>query len=224
MLAVTNIAVSAFDGNQWLPIDSTELAGLRGEGWLNHPLAGQPGIYTGLFPIPTDSHGNSWLVHENHLAFYDGTDIIPVDSVIIPDSERRRIFRPLAVDSCDVVWFSLDGRLIAYDSRSVSLRRFAEPIPTHAFVKENKYPNPFSPSTTFFFWLTSAGNTTIEFINHSGNTVRTMAFNSDGPGRYRTSWNCLNDKGESAESGIYAVRISQQGSSFTREKAFIVLR
>jgi hypothetical protein len=70
------------------------------------------------------------------------------------------------------------------------------------------FPNPFNPSTEIRFSLAEPGPVTLEIFDVSGRLVRQLLQDESLPaGTQSRIWNGQTDKGESAPSGVYFLRL-----------------
>jgi len=79
------------------------------------------------------------------------------------------------------------------------------------------FPNPFNPSTTIEFNLAKASFTRLEIYNVKGQLVRTLAREELRTGKYELVWNGRDDTGCEVSSGIYFVKLSHDGKSYSRK-------
>ena len=83
-------------------------------------------------------------------------------------------------------------------------------------------PNPFSPSTSIAYELTSHAYVTLNVYSVTGELVRTLADGIEDPGANRVVWDGRNDKGEQVDSGIYFFRLNAGG--FEQVHKMVLLR
>jgi flagellar hook assembly protein FlgD len=76
------------------------------------------------------------------------------------------------------------------------------------------YPNPFSQSTNFSFYLSKPSTVSLEIYNILGQKVRTVAKNEEfSKGKAYLSWDGRTDSGKKAAPGVYLYRIDIEGDS-----------
>ena len=73
------------------------------------------------------------------------------------------------------------------------------------------YPNPFNPSTTIRFTLPGSGRTTVDVFDPAGTLVSRLVDDEMAAGPHTIQWNAVDGAGEAASSGVYFVRVGQQG-------------
>jgi len=75
-------------------------------------------------------------------------------------------------------------------------------------------PNPFSPSTSLSFSLSSSQSVRLTVVDAAGRIVRNLLDAPLAAGRHQANWDGLDDHGRAAPSGIYFVRLlSEQGEA-----------
>jgi len=84
-------------------------------------------------------------------------------------------------------------------------------------------PNPFNPSTTIRYSVSSAGPVSIRVYNAGGALVRTLVSTAHAPGAYSVRWDGTDDRGRHLGSGVYFYRIESAGG-FRDSKKLILLK
>ncbi len=86
------------------------------------------------------------------------------------------------------------------------------------------FPNPFNPSTTISFSLTTEGteNTELIIYNIKGQKVRTLMDCTAAPGKYNCVWNGRNDAGKRVSSGEYIVKLMVNGKETAVRKIMLL--
>ncbi|HOD18185.1 MAG TPA: choice-of-anchor J domain-containing protein [Candidatus Cloacimonadota bacterium] len=69
------------------------------------------------------------------------------------------------------------------------------------------YPNPFIDQATIAFGLTKDEEVKVMIFNTKGELIRNLYSGSKKAGNYRVFWDGCNDRGKTAPSGIYFVRM-----------------
>ena len=87
------------------------------------------------------------------------------------------------------------------------LRVDGSAVPREFSLGQN-FPNPFNPTTSFRFDVVQRANVTIAVYNVIGQKVATVLSETYAPGSYTATWNGTNDRGVSANSGVYFVRMT----------------
>ncbi len=85
------------------------------------------------------------------------------------------------------------------------------------------YPNPFNPNTTIYFGLKEAASVTMNIYNVQGQLVKALHNNNFmAAGKYRESWNGVNNNGARVPSGIYFLKMNtSSGYSMTKKMVLI---
>ncbi|MCF7920243.1 MAG: DUF1565 domain-containing protein [Candidatus Cloacimonetes bacterium] len=77
------------------------------------------------------------------------------------------------------------------------------------------YPNPFNPVTTISFNLATAGYTTLDIYNVTGQKVKTLIDNELTAGDYQIIWDGTGRDGQTLSSGMYFYKLSSGNLSAT---------
>ena len=85
-----------------------------------------------------------------------------------------------------------------------------ESVPSQ-FKLIGNYPNPFNPSTTIAFSLSSAGKASLAVYNMTGQKVRELLTEQLSAGKHDVVWNGRDDKGKPVSSGVYIARLKMEG-------------
>ena len=97
----------------------------------------------------------------------------------------------------------------------------ANPVPDNYTLSSN-YPNPFNPTTTIDYSLSSNEEVTLAIYNIRGELVKTLTSRFHKAGRYSAVWHGKNNLGEKVGSGIYIYSLtSPQG---TISKRLVLLK
>ena len=100
------------------------------------------------------------------------------------------------------------GKLRIYSSIVNVLTAIAE-TPPHPDLELGAYPNPFNPTTTIRFNLSSSGLARLRIFDVAGREVWDRELNADAPGWQEISWDGRNRDGESVASGVYFAHVIQ---------------
>jgi len=78
----------------------------------------------------------------------------------------------------------------------------------------NVYPNPFNPSTTIDYNLSSATDVSLVIYDMKGSIVKTLVSNFQDAGLHQITWNGKNDVNAQVSSGMYLVRMEADGQLY----------
>ncbi len=79
------------------------------------------------------------------------------------------------------------------------------------------FPNPFNPSTTISYSITSAGMTDVSIYNVKGRKIATLINENQTEGTYSTSWNGKDSDGIAQSSGIYFMKLKTSDQNITKK-------
>lgn len=94
-------------------------------------------------------------------------------------------------------------------------------IPTDYGLSHN-YPNPFNPETSFYFDLPKDSKVTIKVYTLLGKVVKNLVDENRTSGRYRVTWQGLDEAGQKVPSGIYFLRM--EANDFRQMRKMTVIR
>ncbi|HKW15787.1 MAG TPA: FlgD immunoglobulin-like domain containing protein, partial [Candidatus Krumholzibacteria bacterium] len=94
--------------------------------------------------------------------------------------------------------------------------------PQSYVLSVSNYPNPFNPETTVQYTVPSRGFVTVEVYDATGARVRTLFSGERNAGAYDMRWDGRAESGAAVSSGLYFVRIEQNG--VTRTKKMVLLK
>jgi M6 family metalloprotease-like protein len=83
------------------------------------------------------------------------------------------------------------------------------------------FPNPFNPSTTIPFFLTSQEHVTLRIYDARGKLVQTLRDEVTPPGAYSIVWNGRDGNGAQVATGVYFVRLRAGSYEMTRKIVMI---
>jgi hypothetical protein len=89
------------------------------------------------------------------------------------------------------------------------------PVPITSI--SGNFPNPFNPSTIIEFNLAKAALARLDIYNLKGQLVKTLANTELQTGKHRLEWNGKDESGRKVSSGLYLVRLSHDGNSYSRK-------
>jgi FlgD Ig-like domain len=75
-------------------------------------------------------------------------------------------------------------------------------------------PNPFNPSTTFQFSLSEAMEVRLSLYNVRGRKVKVLHRGPLSAGLHQIPWHGIDDRGQSAASGVYLLQMEADGQNF----------
>jgi len=79
------------------------------------------------------------------------------------------------------------------------------------------YPNPFAQETNIEFSLKNSSPATLQIYNVKGQLVRTLMQESKSAGIHNLKWTGTDAQGQKVASGIYYIRLSQDGITKTKK-------
>jgi len=94
-------------------------------------------------------------------------------------------------------------------------------IPQKYTLSQN-YPNPFNPITYIHYSISNYDFITMDIINISGQTIKTIVHSSHQPGNYEIMWDGTNSYGIPAPSGIYFYKMD--ADKFVSVKKLVLLK
>jgi len=95
-------------------------------------------------------------------------------------------------------------------------------LPNTTSLSKN-YPNPFNPSTTINYSVSTAGFVSLVIYNLNGATVKTLVSEVVDRNNYSIAWNGKNDKGQLVASGQYFYVMKAPGG-FTSSEYMTLLK
>ncbi|MFO7891224.1 MAG: FG-GAP-like repeat-containing protein [bacterium] len=75
------------------------------------------------------------------------------------------------------------------------------------FKLYSNYPNPFNPETTIHYQIEKYSQVKLVIYNSKGRKVRCLVDKFQNPGKYKVTWNGLDDNGNPIGSGLYFCRL-----------------
>lgn len=102
----------------------------------------------------------------------------------------------------------------------------------NVFALNQNYPNPFNPTTTIKFAIEKASIADIVIFDVMGRKVATLVSEQLNPGFYTTTWNGIDDRGNTVSSGVYYVRMNahtgnngtSSGESFSAFRKLLLMK
>jgi hypothetical protein len=93
--------------------------------------------------------------------------------------------------------------------------------PIEDFVLYPAFPNPFNPSTTLSFSISTASHVELSVYNIRGQKVRALVNEKLEVGHHQFSWNGKNDKDQNVSSGVYIFEL-QAGDKIQGSKILLL--
>ena len=168
------------------------------------------GAIGGTGRIIVDHNGVKWVGSVGSLLRYDN-----ISWNSYPFQKLSEFDNPtaLAVDEKGDVWM---GRGDSAGGNGYGLWRFH---PTITAVNEGaslpqalkiigNSPNPFNPSTTISYSLSSIMHTDLSIYSFTGQKVRTLVSGNQIPGTHLVVWDGQDDFGKTVSSGVYISRLT----------------
>ena len=91
-----------------------------------------------------------------------------------------------------------------------------------SYALKGNYPNPFNPSTTIAFSVSTPGHVTLEIFNIKGEKVKTLIDGTLSVNDYTVNWNGNDDSGKSVASGLYFYKM--KADKFVSAKKMILMK
>ncbi|MEL6822506.1 MAG: FlgD immunoglobulin-like domain containing protein [Calditrichota bacterium] len=157
-----------------------------------NPLAGGPGLYA--------LTSGEVLVTDfsNDSLFHYASDFSRIGSWLVGDG-------PVSVAVVNEPVSGIEDQANAFSS----------------FRLESNYPNPFNPTTTIRYELSSAGSVRLDVLDVTGAIVKTLVQDAQAIGTYQVDWDATNQVGNAVTSGLYFYRLIHDGSSVTRKMTLL---
>ncbi|MEC7746838.1 MAG: FlgD immunoglobulin-like domain containing protein, partial [Candidatus Neomarinimicrobiota bacterium] len=109
------------------------------------------------------------------------------------------------------------------DSICILLTGIGKDIVPDNFFLTNNYPNPFNPTTSFTFGISSSIEVKISIYNILGQKIFSYSNGKLDAGTYEFNWNGLNQIGDRVTSGIYFYEM-EAGNQFRDIKKMTLLK
>jgi hypothetical protein len=106
------------------------------------------------------------------------------------------------------------------DPSAAGDRGTAPVAPKRAYLSPN-YPNPFNPSTRFYFELPAASDGRVAVLDASGRRVRTLASGRLNAGRHEVVWDARDDAGNAVPTGAYFILMKSGAAAFIRKVTYV---
>jgi flagellar hook assembly protein FlgD len=106
--------------------------------------------------------------------------------------------------------------------RPTDVQQIDLPIVPDEFSLEQKYPNPFNPTTEIIYSLPKETEVTLAVYNTIGQKALTLVSEKQATGKYRVRWSGLDQNGKNLPTGIYLYRL--ETSEFTSAKKMLMVK
>ena len=90
------------------------------------------------------------------------------------------------------------------------------------FALHQNYPNPFNPSTQIEFDIPRDGYTSLIVYDLMGREVKNLVVENMKSGYHQTTWNGINDAGNTVSAGIYLCLM--RSTSFSKTIKLLLLK
>jgi len=87
----------------------------------------------------------------------------------------------------------------------------------------SNYPNPFNPTTTISYNLTTESNIELSIYNIKGQKIKQLVKDQLSAGKHTVNWNGTDQKNQPVSSGIYLYKLNADGR-YTTTKKMILLK
>jgi C1A family cysteine protease len=94
-------------------------------------------------------------------------------------------------------------------------------VPAGGSTLGQNYPNPFTGSTTFTYYLDKPGEATIRVFNLTGHEVACLSDGNRPAGKHHLEWDGKCGRGKAAISGVYTFSLSVDGVVVATKKLVI---
>jgi hypothetical protein len=86
---------------------------------------------------------------------------------------------------------------------------------------QGNFPNPFNPVTTIEYSLTADSHVTVKVYNTSGQEIKTLVNQNQGPGKHTVVWDATDKDNNTVTSGLYIYRVEAGKSSASGRMMFL---
>jgi hypothetical protein len=92
-----------------------------------------------------------------------------------------------------------------------AVERMGETDRPATFSLSQNYPNPFNPATTIAYAVPRSGRVYMAIYDVQGRRVKTLVDGIQPVGRFKTSWNGMDEMGSPLSAGVYCCRLETDG-------------
>jgi len=132
------------------------------------------------------------------------------------DTTEVHVFAPMYEDADKTPSFL--GSLTLEIGSASAAEQGALPVPMH--LNQN-VPNPFNPSTMISYEISSDQAVRLDIFDTSGQLVRHLVSENQGPGSYSRLWDGNDDHGSAVASGLYLYRLSAGDAEVSRRMTLV---
>ncbi|MCA0389357.1 MAG: T9SS type A sorting domain-containing protein [Bacteroidetes bacterium] len=152
-----------------------------------------------------DNSGNLYRLDDNGgiTSSFKGFALGSIKSVLFSHSGKG-----IVVSEAGNIYYGSSSDEIQPDDPSVD-------IPDEYTLYQN-FPNPFNPSTTIGFQITTADSYTLEIFSSNGEKVQTLLNGFMEPGKYQIIFDA-----SKLSSGLYFYRLRGNGAFFTKKMIYL---
>lgn len=185
----------------------------NGSGWTPQPSGLSPGYNLASVwgTSPTDVYAVSSAGEVIH---FDGISWTQVEQ--LTDNPLTGVH---CLDPCNVFVVGERGTILTFSEPDLT----ATPpdIRPRSHVLHTNTPNPFNPTTTIRFELSTPANVQLEIFDVSGHRVVILVQGHRGAGEHVVSWDGRTDQGAMAGSGVYFYRLVTPKETLARKMVLL---
>ncbi len=101
-------------------------------------------------------------------------------------------------------------------------QRKSSDTPQIISYKIYNYPNPFNPTTTFFYQINQPANVEISIYNLKGEKVKTLVKDNKNTGNYEIVWDGKNKNNQRVSSGVYLYKMDINNKTHTVKRCVLL--
>lgn len=131
----------------------------------------------------------------------------------IVSHEDHDMMRPYYVGPIGITW--------PYPMSTVEAPVSSKAEAAAGLAVESIHPNPFNPSVTIRFAVTSSGSVHATIYDVAGRKVRELARREFAAGAHELTWSGIDDAGSPVGSGVYFLRLESNGRSTTKRLVLV---
>ncbi|GMR25365.1 MAG: hypothetical protein BMS9Abin39_0659 [Ignavibacteria bacterium] len=162
-----------------------------------------------MFVKSVNGNSNNWQTPVN---VSDGTQFPSYPSIAFAGNSSN---------DCYILWSDANEMKLYSTSCASLVNVESDNLNAYSYTLDNNYPNPFNPSTTIRYELSSAGRVVLKVFDILGNKVATLVNEEKPAGSYQVRF-----EAKGITSGVYFYRLSVAGKerSYSETKKMILLR